>query len=191
MRRCAEIEHASAKISVADTIRMRRYDNKSFIHRQKQMDMPKPLWGRSDEVNTCIDALKTHRLTTIVGGAGCGKSTVAQAVIATLQDRAKQNNGVYMYRDGICFIDCVPITSYERLCFMIGQTIGLIVTSTKEFGHHIRDSQMLVVLDGKSLTIHHKSWALDFIGKNRGQNIFVWSCLFDDESPKSRGAHAL
>jgi hypothetical protein len=150
-------------ISVADTLIVRRYDNKSFIQRQKQIEMPKPFWGRSDEVSSCIEALKTHRLTTIVGGAGCGKSSVAQAVIATLQDRAKQNDGVYMYRDGICFVDCVPITSYERLCFMIGQTIGLIVTSTKEFGHHIRDSQMLIVLDGKSLTLYHESWALDFI----------------------------
>lgn len=125
-----------------------RFDTSSFASRQKKYEMPSPFWGRIDSVFACIDSLKKQRLTTMVSGMGTGKSTVALAVLATLQKRAKEDGGVYMYKDGVFMVDCVPITSYERLYFSIGQVMGLIVRSMKEFGHYIRSCQMLIVLDG-------------------------------------------
>jgi hypothetical protein len=110
--------------------------------------MPSPLYGQNSSIFAIMDALVHNRLTTVISDMGGGKSTVVQAVLYTLQERARKNGGIYMYADGVFRINCHAVASFERLYFMLGESLGLICTSVTEFLHFIKDSMLLLVLDG-------------------------------------------
>jgi hypothetical protein len=110
--------------------------------------MPTPLFGRNESIFATIKSLEENRLISITGDMGGGKSALVQAVLFTLQERARHHGGIYMYTDGVFRVNLHSVDSFARLYFMLGECLGLICTSVTEFLHFIKDSMLLMVLDG-------------------------------------------
>lgn len=68
-----------------------------------------------------LSCLQSHRLSTIVGEIGIGKTSVALMALYTLQQRAHNSpDGRYMYRDGVFKISCINMRSLHELVFLVG-----------------------------------------------------------------------
>ncbi len=72
--------------------------------------------GREEEMQHLADALSEHRLVTILGPGGAGKTRLATEMATTLQRR---------FPDGVWLIDLAQITGPSRIALAIGETIGV------------------------------------------------------------------
>jgi predicted ATPase len=71
--------------------------------------------GRDGEVSDVTDLLGRHRLLTLVGSGGVGKTRLAIRVGTQLLDR---------YPDGVWFVDFAPITNPELVAGVVAQALG-------------------------------------------------------------------
>jgi predicted ATPase/DNA-binding winged helix-turn-helix (wHTH) protein len=97
--------------------------------------------GRADTIGVLLDQLPHQRLTTIVGAAGMGKTTVATAVAETL---------LGAYEDGVWLVDLAPQSDARLVPTMLASALGLAVESENTVSQLIdllRHKTMLVVLD--------------------------------------------
>jgi predicted ATPase len=100
-----------------------------------------PLIGRSDEIDQVCRLVAEHRLVTLLGIGGTGKTRLATAVAAELADK---------YRDGVWFVDLVPITGADQVAEAVSTAVGLSVSGTdlvKALAERIAHRETLVVLD--------------------------------------------
>ena len=100
-----------------------------------------PLIGRSDEIDQVCGLVAQHRLVTLLGIGGTGKTRLATAVAAEVADG---------YRDGVWFIDLVPITGSDRISEAIATAVGLSVSGpdlTRALAERIAHRETLIVLD--------------------------------------------
>lgn len=100
-----------------------------------------PLIGRSDEIDQVCGLVAEYRLVTLLGIGGTGKTRLATAVAAELAER---------YRDGVWFIDLVPITGSDRVAEAIATAIGLSVSGAdlvQALAERIAHRETLVILD--------------------------------------------
>jgi predicted ATPase/class 3 adenylate cyclase len=72
--------------------------------------------GREHDVAEVKDLLDRHRLLTVVGSGGVGKTRLAIQVAADLLDR---------YPDGVWFVDLAPIDNPELVASVVAQTLGM------------------------------------------------------------------
>ncbi|MBV8149788.1 MAG: adenylate/guanylate cyclase domain-containing protein, partial [Candidatus Eremiobacteraeota bacterium] len=72
--------------------------------------------GREHDVAEVKELLTRHRLLTLVGSGGVGKTRLAQQVGADLLDR---------YPDGVWFVDFAPITDPALVSSVLAQAIGM------------------------------------------------------------------
>jgi len=97
--------------------------------------------GRDEQVGSIVEILTRHRLVTIVGPGGMGKTTVAHAVAA---DTASK------YADGLCFVDLAPLTDPGLVPTALASALGLPVLSQDPIPDliaHLADKRMLILLD--------------------------------------------
>src|SRR5262249_33706897 len=107
-------------------------------------DLPAPptrMLGRDDIVNSLISQLPQRRFITLVGPGGIGKTTVALAAA---------ERSTASYRDGVCFVDLVPLTDPLLVPSALAFVLGLAIRSDNPIPGlvaFLRDKKMLLVLD--------------------------------------------
>jgi len=100
------------------------------------------LFGRDDEFALLRSLLETHRLVTVVGTGGIGKSRLAQAVSSAQADS---------FRDGVAWIELAGLVDPALLAHALAQPLGLGIPE-REAGvqtlvEAISTRQTLLVLD--------------------------------------------
>ena len=98
--------------------------------------------GREKEMQIVRELIREHRLVSLTGAGGCGKTRLACEVSAQL---------VSNYEDGVWFVDFSPVTANEMVAREIMEVLGVtespdrsIVDSLIE---QVKGKHMLVVLD--------------------------------------------
>ncbi len=103
---------------------------------------PVPIYGRTDDLRRVCDLLSAHRLVSITGAGGIGKTHLARAVLEAVRDR---------FPDGVFWIDLVHMTDAALLPATIAQALGLTVTDAppplRAAASLLRDQQALLVVD--------------------------------------------
>ncbi len=100
------------------------------------------LLGRADDVQLLASLLASHRLVTVVGAGGIGKSRLAQAVAESEVER---------WRDGAWWIELAGLADAALLPHAVAQQLGLSIPE-REAGLQVlvdglEPQQMLLVLD--------------------------------------------
>lgn len=101
-----------------------------------------PLYGRDSELAAICDRIETHRLVTIVGTAGMGKTRLAQAAARRLCDR---------YTDGAWMIQLSPLTDGASLPAAAARALGVRLNGERrpcdELAAALEAQRVLLVLD--------------------------------------------
>jgi len=98
--------------------------------------------GRVDEQKALVDLLRTHRLVTITGSGGVGKTRIAREVAAALVDR---------FTDGVWFVDFTAARNAGDLGRATADAVGAkddpVRTPAEVVGDQLRATKTLLVLD--------------------------------------------
>ena len=97
--------------------------------------------GREREVSDICELLTTHRLVTLTGPGGTGKTRLSVQAAAEVMDR---------FPGGAYFVRLAPIREIELVLPTIAQTVGLADPGrnpVERLAEHVGDKRMLVVLD--------------------------------------------
>jgi predicted ATPase/DNA-binding winged helix-turn-helix (wHTH) protein len=99
-----------------------------------------PVVGRDDAIREVGSMVAEHRLVTVAGAGGVGKTTVALAAAAQVAAR---------YRDGARFVDLAPLTDARQVASAWANAIhpSQSASDEHELGMLLAHRQMLVVLD--------------------------------------------
>lgn len=103
--------------------------------------------GRDDAIREVGCMVAEHRLVTVVGAGGVGKTTVAVAAATQLAAR---------YRDGARFVDLAPLTDPRLVTNVWANAIdpSQPVSDERELGALSANLQMLIVLDNCEHVVH-------------------------------------
>ncbi|MGI8829419.1 MAG: ATP-binding protein [Candidatus Limnocylindria bacterium] len=97
--------------------------------------------GRERELAEIRELLETHRLVTLTGPGGTGKTRLSLQVATDVMDR---------FPDGVHFVALAPIRELELVLPTIGQVLGLTDPGREplqRLPEHIGDRRLLLVLD--------------------------------------------
>ena len=101
-----------------------------------------PLYGRDDDLQAVHALLAEHRLVTISGAGGIGKTRLAQAAVHGLEAR---------WPDGVWWVELASVTDESLLAPLVAQAIGLhrqgVFADTGELMRALGGQSMLLVLD--------------------------------------------
>jgi predicted ATPase/DNA-binding winged helix-turn-helix (wHTH) protein len=152
------------------------------------------LIGRHEIIDNLIQQLSIHRLLTIVGSGGIGKTAVALVMAERL---------IGAHRDGVWLIDLAPITDPHLVPTALGAVLKLEIRSENPLPGLIvalRDKQMLLLLDNCEHVIEAAAaLAAGILKGSRGMKILATSRealrvegerthrLFGLESPPASG----
>jgi predicted ATPase/DNA-binding winged helix-turn-helix (wHTH) protein len=107
-------------------------------------NLPAPLTptvGRGETIELLSKSLTDHRLVTIIGPGGIGKTTVALAVA---------RRSLMLFADGIRFVDFSSLTEPRLVAGALATAFGISVLSEDSIAGlvaHLRDKVMLILLD--------------------------------------------
>lgn len=97
------------------------------------------LFGRASDIEALRAALATHRLVTIAGPGGVGKSSIAHAVAATVKGE---------FSDGVWWIELAPVGDGALVADTIARAAGLAASKgLPDLIEQIADRRMLLILD--------------------------------------------
>ena len=100
------------------------------------------LVGRDSEIAELAELLREGPLTTVVGAAGCGKTSTLVAAGRTVADQ---------FRDGVCFVDLVGAAGRGQVIDAVTSALRLVTSSdvsvTDALIECARSRQILIVLD--------------------------------------------
>jgi predicted ATPase/DNA-binding CsgD family transcriptional regulator len=94
--------------------------------------------GRAAEVSTVAGLLAQHRLVTITGPGGVGKTRLANAVARTVADR---------FADGVWLAELAPVSRPELVDGAVSEALGLRLASGVLLADVLGRRQLLLVLD--------------------------------------------
>src|SRR5450830_10769 len=99
------------------------------------------LFGRDDILATLAAELERRRLVSIVGHGGIGKTTLALAVAARVEQ---------LFADGVCFVDLAPVTAARHVDDAVTSALGLPPSAEARIGEleaWLRGRRLLLVID--------------------------------------------
>ncbi|MEU0850254.1 LuxR C-terminal-related transcriptional regulator [Streptomyces flaveolus] len=105
--------------------------------------LPAPLTafiGRGRERGELAEAVRTHRLVTVTGPGGVGKTRLALAVAADLAGD---------FADGVWFVDLVPVTEPDR----VGAAVAAAVGVGEQPGRGVDDAVLAALADHRALLV--------------------------------------
>ncbi|HLY01864.1 MAG TPA: adenylate/guanylate cyclase domain-containing protein [Candidatus Cybelea sp.] len=98
--------------------------------------------GREAEIAEIIALIEQHRLVTLVGSAGVGKTRLSLHVAADLIDH---------FRDGVWFVELAPLTKGEYIPTTVAPALGITLPSgghpVENLARAIKGKEMLLVFD--------------------------------------------
>jgi predicted ATPase/DNA-binding winged helix-turn-helix (wHTH) protein len=96
--------------------------------------------GREEAISEVRGMVTKHRLVTVVGAGGVGKTTVAIAAAARLAAN---------YRDGVRFVDLAPLSDARQVANVWAHAVdpSRPVSHERELGELLADRHLLIVLD--------------------------------------------
>jgi predicted ATPase/class 3 adenylate cyclase len=101
-----------------------------------------PLVGRESDVDEVKGLVAKHRLVTLLGSGGVGKTRLALQSAADLLDR---------YPDGVWFVDLAPISDPELVSSVVAQTLGITQAQDRRVDETIPEwlkrKHLLLILD--------------------------------------------
>jgi predicted ATPase len=97
---------------------------------------PTPLIGRETELSEVVESVRSHRLVTLTGPGGSGKTRLAMQAAAELVDE---------FRDGVWFVGLASLRDAHLVLPTISQTLG--VREPQTAGEYLRTKETLLVLD--------------------------------------------
>jgi len=134
-----ELGAAPATETVALYERLRAGDVAAAPQRRRTHNLPAAVStfvGRGEELREVEACLQAHRLVTLTGSGGVGKTRLALQVASQLQEH---------YADGVWFVDVTPLESQDALLQSIASVLK--VHSRERLAEEIGEKQMLLVLD--------------------------------------------
>ena len=103
-----------------------------------------PLLGRDTELSALATLLLSHRLITITGSGGMGKTRLAQAAaLAMRHDHANSPDGVWL-------IEFAQVSSRQLVLANLARTLGVAIDAdgnAEQLAARLADRKMLIVLD--------------------------------------------
>jgi diguanylate cyclase (GGDEF)-like protein len=120
---------------------------------QPHHNIPVPLadlYGRDTDIETVLRRVEDHRLVTLVGPGGVGKTQLAIAVASDLRHR---------YRDGAWYVELAQVSDRDLMAFTIAKVLSLtldvrlapidsLAVQIRDIARaHERPTEMLLVLD--------------------------------------------
>jgi predicted ATPase/DNA-binding winged helix-turn-helix (wHTH) protein len=103
---------------------------------------PTPLVGRDQALTELCSLIRSHRIVSVVGSGGLGKSSIAIAAVDQINP---------LFRDGCCFVDLGRVENPERVADAVAVALGIPVRSVEsvdEIVTILQSRQMLLVVDG-------------------------------------------
>jgi predicted ATPase/DNA-binding XRE family transcriptional regulator len=101
-----------------------------------------PLLGRDQDVRRVADLLATHRLVTLSGPGGVGKTRLALAVAAEVRDR---------YADGVRLVELAPLIEASAVLPAVADAVeatrGAGTSVAEDIVERLRGQHLLLVLD--------------------------------------------
>ncbi len=98
--------------------------------------------GREKEMHTVKDLISRHRLVTLTGPGGCGKTRMSIEAAAQL---------VPAFEDGIWFVDLAPITNEDRVIVEIAEALSITGVANKPLIETIietiKKQKLMILLD--------------------------------------------
>ncbi|MEZ4864250.1 MAG: LuxR C-terminal-related transcriptional regulator [Caldilineaceae bacterium] len=139
------VENRTQAIKRAQSLGLLAEDTPSTQAAPPQNNLPTPLTtfvGRRGEIDTIKQLLKQHRLLTLTGPGGIGKTRLALQVATEMS---------WSYPDGVCFVELAPINEAEQVLNTIAYQLSTTETPNTPLLPMIqatlRDKQFLLVLD--------------------------------------------
>jgi predicted ATPase len=125
---------------------------------------PTPLIGRSRELAEVLDLVGSHRLVTLTGPGGSGKTRLALQAAAEL---------VECFRDGVWFVALAPLRDARLVLPTIAQTLGVREPQTP--GEYLRTKETLLVLDNLERLLDSVPDLSELLGLAPGLKLLVTS----------------
>jgi predicted ATPase len=119
----------------------RDFGNLRAVERKRTnlVDTPDELLGRNTELRGVAALVHEHRLVTVTGVGGVGKTRLTQAVGA---------DAVPKFSDGVWFVELAPCRDERTVLSAVAHALGVPVPDTaKRLGELVRGHELLLVLD--------------------------------------------
>ena len=100
-----------------------------------------PLYGRDEDLAAVRALIETHKLVTIVGAGGIGKTRLAQSAVHALPER---------FADGVWFVDFAPVSDPALAASTVASTLNLRLGADPQadaVAQLLRAREMLIVFD--------------------------------------------
>jgi len=109
--------------------------------------LPESFLGREIEIGEVVERVLRHRLTTLRGAPGIGKTALAIVSAHYLGERRA-------FRDGLLFVALRNAPSPEAARVEIARHLGILVPDDDSFFEHLRPLRLLLVLDNCEDVLH-------------------------------------
>lgn len=107
--------------------------------------------GRTREIETIRTLLREHRLVTLTGSGGVGKTRLALETVRTLLEASPPTEEDDLFRDGVWLVELGAVTDAAAVSQTVGSVLGvreeLCCPLAQSIVEYLRDKRALLILD--------------------------------------------